>query len=279
MISWSPVQLKPAWLTGVPSLGPDSDNSWVVRKSIHIIAPYRDFHAHFSERLSALKSIVDDMTGFLYLLVFIALHKRQDLKQDLWFASFQDASFEACHLAQRSVLSRIKWHLLRCLFPKHVSRRYQGLGSVLCVLCMGNQILGFFGIFGFFSIHLEHHYTCVHAKRMVLLWYWSHILSIGYHFGRTPTWELLCIVSVFWPFWGCSSPHASICQIDPSPVQEGKPRLHPHRASVGDQVPGTCRLLAAWHAPFLSLFSSRRGIWPCRSLLLDNQWWEERPCH
>eukprot|EP00434_Breviolum_minutum_P032753 symbB.v1.2.028966.t1/scaffold3123.1/size63075/4 len=25
---------------------------------------------------------------------------------------------------------------------------------------------------------------------------------------------------------------------------EGKPRLHPHRASVGDQVPGTCRLLA-----------------------------------
>ena len=77
---------------------------------------------------------------------------------------------------------------------------------------------------------------------MVLLWYWSHTLSIGYHFGRTPTWELLCIVSVFWPFWGCSSPHASICQIDPS--QEGKPRLHPHRASVGDQVPGTCRLLA-----------------------------------
>lgn len=53
---------------------------------------------------------------------------------------------------------------------------------------------------------------------MVLLWYWSHILSIGYHFGRTPTWELLCIFSVFWPFWGCSSPHASICQIDPSPL-------------------------------------------------------------
>lgn len=143
MISWSPVQLKPAWLTGVPSLGPDSDNSWVVRKSIHIIAPYRDFHAHFSERLSALKSIVDDMTGFLYLLVFIALHKRQDLKQDLWFASFQDASFEACHLAQRSVLSRIKWHLLCCLFPKHVSRPYQGLGSVSVYCAWGIRCLAF----------------------------------------------------------------------------------------------------------------------------------------
>lgn len=143
MISWSPVQLKPAWLTGVPSLGPDSDNSWVVRKSIHIIAPYRDFHAHFSERLSALKSIADDMTGFLYLLVFIALHKRQDLKQDLWFASFQDASFEACHLAQRSVLSRIKWHLLCCLFPKHVSRRYQGLGSVSVYCAWGIRSLAF----------------------------------------------------------------------------------------------------------------------------------------
>ncbi len=68
----------------------------------------------------------------------------------------------------------------------------------LCIAHGDSDAWLFFSIFCFcwyiLRMHLEHHYTCIHMKGMVLLWYWSHIASIGWKSGGTPTWEILCIV-------------------------------------------------------------------------------------